>query len=267
MFADDICQKYPELKPEDLRFILSEILELPPSQLYSRLVFSAEQNKQFESAITRLRKGEPPQYVVNKAWFYGLSFYVDERVLIPRFDSEVLVEALSNYIKGDEKVLEIGVGSAALSIALKKEYPGLRMHGTDFSEDALVVAKMNADMHDCDITFHHADLFPLGESGFDILFSNPPYISENEYQQLDIRVKDHEPKSALLAKNEGLEYYQRICSDLARYMNINGIVAFEHGFDQQERIVNLTESYGLKTLQMGKDLAFRDRFVIAKISF
>lgn len=265
MFADDICQKYPDLKPEDLRFLLSEILELPPSRLYSRLAFNDAQNELFESAIKRLQRGEPPQYIVNKAWFYGLSFYVDKRVLIPRFDSEVLVEALSRYIKGDEKVLEIGVGSAALSIALKKEYPALRMHGTDISEDALAVAKMNADTHGCDITFHHADLFPVGESGFDIVFSNPPYISDDEYQKLDIRVKEHEPKSALLAKKEGLEYYQRICGDLARYMNINAIVAFEHGFDQQERIVNLTESYGLKTLQMGKDLSFRDRFIIAKI--
>lgn len=266
MFADDICLKYQDLKPEDIRFLLSEILSLPPSRLHSQLTFNSEQKHLFESAIKRLRTGEPPQYIVNNAWFYGLSFYVDKRVLIPRFDSEVLVEALSRYIKGDERVLEIGVGSAALSIALKKEFPSLVMHGTDISKDALAVAKINAERHGCDITFHHADLFPSVESGFDIILSNPPYISENEYQKLDSRVKDYEPKSALLAKNEGLEYYQRIYENMASYLNINGIVAFEHGFDQQARIVNLTESYGFKILQMGKDLSSRDRFIIAKIN-
>ncbi len=266
MFADDICLEYQDLKPEDIRFLLSEILETPPSRLHSRLSFNLEQKQQFENAIMRLREGEPPQYIVNNAWFYGLSFFVDKRVLIPRFDSEVLIEALLHYIKGDEKLLEIGVGSAALSIVLKKEHPSLEIHGTDISEDALAVAKINAKRHNCDITFHHADLFPKEEIGFDIILSNPPYISENEYQKLDRVVKEYEPKLALLANNEGLEYYQRIYENMASYLNINGIVAFEHGFDQRERIVNLTESYGFKTLQMGKDLSSRDRFIIAKIN-
>lgn len=266
MKVDDYSLKHPLLLREDIRFILSEILDIPPSRLTGEYRIEPEKAKQIEDALKRLESGEPPQYIVGRAWFYGLPFYVDSRVLIPRFDSEVLVEAVAKHLKGDEKVLEIGVGSGALSIALKSIFPDLRVHATDISADALEVAKINIQNHNMEIKLHHADLFPKkSEKSFDLIISNPPYICAEEYELLEDRVKRFEPKLALFSENGARRSYERICAQAANYLTNSGILAFEHGYNQQKCIVNLTESHGFKTLQMGKDLASRDRFIIAKL--
>lgn len=264
MITDEICRAYPELKKEDISFLLCEILDVSASELTLVQEIPEDKRAILKGYLKELGQGRPPQYITNTAYFYGLRLYVDERVLIPRFDTEPLVEAILPYLKGEEKVLEIGVGSGAISIALRARYPALDIHATDISEGALEVAILNASKYGGDIKFHLADLFPVSERGFALIISNPPYIPSEEYQKLDKMVKDYEPKSALLAKNKGLAVYHKILKKAPLYLQKKGLIAFEHGATQQKELALLTEKASFKILQMGKDLALRDRFIIAE---
>lgn len=216
--------------------------------------------------LRRLQQGEPPQYVARKAWFYGLELYVDPRVLIPRFDTEVLVEAVLAMLSPGDRVLEIGAGSGAIALALKSQCPELSVLATDIDEGALEVARINRDKLQLKVELVHADLFPPEAEPFDLIISNPPYISAEEYHGLAARVKDYEPAIALIAENDGLAFYLRIISRAPRYLRDGGILAFEHGYNQQQALRNLTESAGFETLQMGKDLALQDRFLITRLN-
>ena len=165
-----------------------------------------------EDGIKRLNNGEPVQYIVGNVDFYGYKINVNKNVLIPRFETEELVFKTINLIKKNLneniKVLDIGTGSGCISIALKKEIPGLDITAVDISEDALVVAKNNALENNCEINFIKSDLFNNIDDKYDLIISNPPYISYDE-QIMDI-VKKNEPHLALYAKNNGLYFYEEI---------------------------------------------------------
>ncbi len=252
----------PSAVEGDIRHLIAEYLGVSVSEL--ALVNDPDYNQQVQicAMIEKLRSGIPPQYILQSAWFYGFSFYVDSRVLIPRFDTEVMVEALEKYLKPGMRVLDIGTGSGVIAITLKKLHPELELHASDLSSDALAVAQHNARQHQVDVTLHHVDLFPDTPRLFDVIISNPPYISSQEYENLDPMVKDHEPVSALLADDDGLEYYHRIINEAAKRLHTGGIMAFEHGCTQQQQVLCLTEKAGFISLEMGKDLAGRDRFLI-----
>ena len=218
-----------------------------------------------EDGIKRLNNGEPVQYIVGNVDFYGYKINVNKNVLIPRFETEELVFKTINLIKKNLneniKVLDIGTGSGCISIALKKEIPGLDITAVDISEDALVVAKNNALENNCEINFIKSDLFNNIDDKYDLIISNPPYISYDE-QIMDI-VKKNEPHLALYAKNNGLYFYEEIIKNSSNYLNDKNIIAFEIGYLQANEIKKMAHKYYPNSnIIIEKDMQEKDRFVI-----
>jgi release factor glutamine methyltransferase len=262
MRLDGFFALAPDQAPQDIEYLICESLGLSKAALALSPQPDAEQEQSLIAAISLLRSGIPAQYIVGRAWFYGLAFRVNPHVLIPRFDTEVMVEAVQRYLKPHDRVLDLCTGSGIIAITLKHLLPDLAMHASDISPSALAVAKSNAALHKADITFHQADLFPLGLPAFHAIISNPPYISKSEYESLAIGVRDYEPGLALLAGDDGLDFYHRIIAQAAQHLCDEGILALEHGAAQQNDVLHLTEIAGFRTLEIGKDLAARDRYLI-----
>lgn len=217
-----------------------------------------------EDGIKRLNSGEPVQYIVGNVDFYGYKINVNKNVLIPRFETEELVFKTINLIKKNLneniKVLDIGTGSGCISIALKKEIPGLDITAVDISEDALVVAKNNALENNCEINFIKSDLFNNIDDKYDLIISNPPYISYDE-QIMDI-VRKNEPHLALYAKNNGLYFYEEIIKNSSNYLNDKNIIAFEIGYLQANEIKKMAHKYYPNSnIIIEKDMQEKDRFV------
>lgn len=217
-----------------------------------------------EDGIKRLNNGEPVQYIVGNVDFYGYKINVNKNVLIPRFETEELVFKTINLIKKNLneniKVLDIGTGSGCISISLKKEIPGLDITAVDISEDALVVAKNNALENNCEINFIKSDLFNNIDDKYDLIISNPPYISYDE-QIMDI-VKKNEPHLALYAKNNGLYFYEEIIKNSSNYLNDKNIIAFEIGYLQANEIKKMAHKYySNSNIIIEKDMQEKDRFV------
>lgn len=217
-----------------------------------------------EDGIKRLNNGEPVQYIVGNVDFYGYKINVNKNVLIPRFETEELIFKTINLIKKNLneniKVLDIGTGSGCISIALKKEIPGLDITAVDISEDALVIAKNNALENNCEINFIKSDLFNNIDDKYDLIISNPPYISYDE-QIMDI-VKKNEPHLALYAKNNGLYFYEEIIKNSSNYLNDKNIIAFEIGYLQANEIKKMAHKYYPNSnIIIEKDMQEKDRFV------
>lgn len=217
-----------------------------------------------EDGIKRLNNGEPVQYIVGNVDFYGYKINVNKNVLIPRFETEELIFKTINLIKKNLneniKVLDIGTGSGCISIALKKEIPGLDITAVDISEDALLVAKNNALENNCEINFIKSDLFNNIDDKYDLIISNPPYISYDE-QIMDI-VKKNEPHLALYAKNNGLYFYEEIIKNSSNYLNDKNIIAFEIGYLQANEIKKMAHKYYPNSnIIIEKDMQEKDRFV------
>jgi len=217
-----------------------------------------------EDGIKRLNNGEPVQYIVGNVDFYGYKINVNKNVLIPRFETEELIFKTINLIKKNLnkniKVLDIGTGSGCISIALKKEISGLDITAVDISEDALLVAKNNALENNCEINFIKSDLFNNIDDKYDLIISNPPYISYDEHI-MDI-VKKNEPHLALYAKNNGLYFYEEIIKNSSNYLNDKNIIAFEIGYLQANEIKKMSHKYYPNAnIIIEKDMQEKDRFV------
>ncbi|MFA7543481.1 MAG: peptide chain release factor N(5)-glutamine methyltransferase [Candidatus Cloacimonadaceae bacterium] len=264
MRLDTYYAAAPEIECRDIDYLVSELLQYPELFLYLRDEPSKAESQEILNAIQRLNAGVPAQYILGYAYFFGMQLKVNPGVLIPRFDTENLSAAFSDYLKPNDKVLEIGCGSGAIAISLKCEMPSLELYATDISAMALKVARDNALKHKAQIHFYRADLFPPIDTKYNAIISNPPYISEKEYASLSPQIRDYEPPGALLAGIDGLDYYRRILERAANYLTDDGILAFEHGYNQQEALERLTENTGYKTLQKGKDLQYLPRFLILK---
>ena len=203
----------------------------------------------------------PVQYIVNKAYFCGLPLYVDENVLIPRFDTEVLVEEVLNLGDKNKKILDVCTGSGAIAIALKKLGKFERVDALDISEKALKIAKKNAKALECDINFLKSDMFSslTSENKYDIIVSNPPYIQSHIVDSLERQVKDFEPRLALDGDIDGMKFYKIIEKNFMNFLSPSGILALEIGYDEASDIKNLFED---KKVIIKKDLAGLDRVAI-----
>ena len=205
----------------------------------------------------------PIQYILNKAYFCGLPFYVNENVLIPRFDTEVLVEEVLKISKKDKskRILDICTGSGAIAIALKKLGGFERVDALDISDKALEVAKRNANELDSDINFLKSDMFSslTCENKYDIIVSNPPYIQSDVVDTLESEVKDFEPRLALDGDVDGMKFYKIIAKNYENYLADNGVLALEIGYDEADDIRALFEG---KNVVIKKDLANLDRVAI-----
>ncbi len=249
---------------QELHSILAEIihcnkLEIP---LLRDKELSGDQVEKFRRFSRLLLEGVPLQHVLGKAWFYGLEFTITPDVLIPRPETEGLVELALMRAKAGMNILEIGAGSGCVSVALKKNLPGLRVTATESSPQAFEIAKRNAARHSCEVDLRLCDLFPDGDEVFNLIVSNPPYIAGDEYAGLELRVREHEPREALLAREGGLEYYRRILRDARPRLAGEGLILFEHGAGQRQAVEDIAASSGFSTVYAGADLAGRDRYLV-----
>lgn len=217
-----------------------------------------------DADIEKLKQGIPVQYIVGHVDFYGYPILVDERVLIPRFETEELIlKTLATsraLFQEPVNILDIGTGSGCIAITLKKELPGSCVTAVDISNDALDVARMNASKNDVDITFYEGSLLEPVQGKYDIIISNPPYIDVTD--DVMESVDKYEPHQALYAAHNGLYCYEEILKNVSRYLNETFLIAFEIGESQGRSVSELAKKY-LHDVQVTvvKDMQERDRFV------
>lgn len=244
-----ICKKLKKVTDEYNKIALIFLAQLLNEE--KALIIANKENIQLtDQQIDQLLKwvdkyvnGYPLQYCTNIAYFMGLQFYVDSNVLIPRFDTEIVVEqALKLLVKSKKSyVLEIGTGSGCISVSIAKYIDNVNIIATDISNEALKVAKQNAIINGVEnkITFINSDLFKnVDYENFDMIISNPPYISEQEYELLDKKVK-MEPKTALVSNDNGLYFFNKIAKEGFRYLKNGGYIVFEVGFSQGKEVKNI----------------------------
>lgn len=245
---------------------------LPPQAVWTRgeseLPASACRN--FCRDMKRFEDGTPLAHISGRAFFHALEFAVTPQVLIPRQDSECLLEQSLKRCAGETSLLDIGCGSGILSICLALERPQARIHALDSSFSALILARQNACRHGVQkrICFHHADLFPAGslcpEEGFDIILSNPPYISRPEWPKLDPSVREHEPVAALYGGLDGLDCYRRIIGGAPAFLKPGGYLLFEMGYRQADALSRLLQVGGFSNLERYRDTGGHERVLAAR---
>ena len=220
-------------------------------------------DKTLDEGIELLNKGIPVQYIVGNVDFYGYNFKVNENVLIPRFETEELVEKtikyINKYFNKKVDILDLGTGSGCIAITLKKELD-CNVDAVDISSKALEIAKLNAKNNNVDITFYEGDMLNPINKKYDVIISNPPYIAYNE-EIMEI-VKNNEPHTALYAEDNGLKYYKDIISNANKYLKEKSIIAFEIGEKQGKLILEYAKKYFKDSIiTVEKDMQNRDRFV------
>ena len=212
--------------------------------------------------IKRLEQGEPVQYIIGNVNFYGNIFRVNKNVLIPRFETEELIEKTLKKIKNKSdklRIVDLGTGSGCIAITLKKELSNSVVDAVDISNDALEVAKENAKLNNVEINFYQGNMLEPLTNKYDLIISNPPYIDRNE-PIMDI-VKNNEPELALYADNNGLYYYEYILKNAINYLNDNYLIAFEIGYKQGQKLIELSNKYLPNSkIIIEKDLSGKDRF-------
>lgn len=242
-----------------------------PHQLYLMMDGEVDEEllKQFQDGMQRYMNGEPIQYINGKENFFSRDFIVNENVLIPRYETEELVEnilyKIDDYFDDYSSIdlCDVGTGSGAIAITLALEEPKLNVVATDISEEALEVAKANASELDAQVTFYQGDMLePLidRQQKFDIFVSNPPYIPQD--QEIESVVKDNEPHVALFGGNDGLYFYRKIFKDVRHVLKDRALLAFEMGFDQRELMSQAVEQYfpGIP-YEIIKDINGKDRML------
>ncbi len=222
-----------------------------------------EKSKRKE-ALQRLKNKEPVQYIVGNVDFYGYKINIDKRVLIPRFETEELVENtikyINKYFNSNIDILEIGTGSGCISIALKKELKNVNIVATDISKDAIQVAVNNAKENNVNINFINTNIYDEINQKFDCIISNPPYISKSE-KIMDV-VYNNEPHCALFADNNGLYYYEEILKNISSILKEKYLICFEIGFTQADSIKKMCSKYlSNYTFIVKKDMQKRDRMI------
>ena len=215
------------------------------------------------ACIEKRSKRIPLSHITNSRDFYGYTFFVNENVLIPRQETEVLVEEALKVCKG-KRVLDLCTGSGCIIISLAKEGNLKEAVGVDISKQALEVATKNAVDLEAEVLFLHSDLFEQVEGTFDVIVSNPPYIPTLEIEELMPEVRLHEPMLALDGTADGLAFYRKIINEAKRYLNKGGSVLFEIGHDQGDAVKNLFLEAEFEDVTVIQDLTGRDRVVTAR---
>lgn len=234
--------------------------------LYPNKEIADDTADRYFELIRRRTLHEPCQYIIGNCGFYGISLLVNEKVLIPRQDTELLVEKTIQAAKPSAQVLDLCTGSGAVAVAAAAQRPDIRMTAADISEEALEVARANAKRNYCGIRFVRSDLFEGidPELKFDVIASNPPYVSDAEYEELMPEVKDHEPALALKAGPEGLDIYRRLVPEAPEHLNPGGALIVEIGCFQGAAVSGLFEEAGFES-RVFKDLAGLDRVVFGRL--
>ncbi|MEI8315723.1 MAG: peptide chain release factor N(5)-glutamine methyltransferase [Verrucomicrobiota bacterium] len=250
-----------------IELLLAHVLKKKRLQLYLEFErdLDAATLEILRGLVKRRVAGEPLQYVTGEAEFCGLKLAVDRRVLIPRPETELLVEIVA--ARKPATVVDVGTGSGCIALALAQRLPAAEVTAVDISSDALAVAKANAGRYDFKnfTRLLEGDLLSIFPDGFtvDAIVSNPPYIASGDSAQLPREVKDFEPAQALFAGVDGLEVIRRLILEAKRFLSPNGFVALEIGAGQCAAVAKLLESAGYKVAQVEKDLQGHERVIVA----
>lgn len=252
------------------KMLLSSYLDVNPLELLTILDKEVDSDieKLYKSSLEALKENKPIQYVIGNVNFYGLKFIVNKNVLIPRFETEELVEQVVEYTKDLNKdkikILDLGCGSGAIGLTLKSILKDSEVTLTDISKEALEIAKLNANNLNLDVTFIESDWFSnVKLEKYDIIVSNPPYIRTDE--EIEEIVKNNEPSLALYGGVDGLDCYRKILANIKPYLNNKFLIAFEIGESQKEEIYDIVNKY-LKDIEITckKDLYGRNRMIFVR---
>ncbi len=266
----EVSRKFHEVgidEISDFDWICVEITGKRRSELAFIKEFSKQELEQINEAVEKRLKHIPLALIFGKTCFYGLNFVVSKDVLIPRLDTEILVERVIDEIrsrKTNVSVLDIGTGSGAIAVTIAKE-TGAKVTAVDVSEKALEIAKQNAKFNDVDVEFANSDLFEdISDLKVDIIVSNPPYIESAVIDDLMPEVKYHEPILALDGGETGLDFYERIIKDAPNHLNSHGKLFFEIGYNQGASVSSLMKEK-FKNILVVKDYLGNDRVVVGEI--
>ncbi|ABX26930.1 Protoporphyrinogen oxidase [Lactobacillus helveticus DPC 4571] len=254
--------------PEDIDYVLAERLNLTPSEfeLKQDMVLSDDQLKQANKDIKKLAKGVSPQYILGYAWFFGYKIMVQRGVLIPRFETEELVEWTLKSLKSGDKVLDLGTGSGCITVALAKEaekkgIKDLTLYASDITDAALRTSEENFLTYDLDVVTRKANVL-IGLEKFDKIISNPPYIKTTEKKEMDANVLQNEPKEALFAGNDGLDFYKKFAKQVRDHLNSHGEFFLEFGFSEEDQLKELfAKELPDFDIEFRKDMAGKPRMV------
>lgn len=246
--------------------LIAHALEMPRLNLYmqfDRPLTDSELDK-CRKSLSRRSQNEPVEYITGSLEFYMCHIHVDKNVLIPRQETEILVDLIAKELAGQDltgkTLLDLCCGSGCIGISLKKRFPNLSVILSDISSEALVLAKRNASANEVEVEILQGDLLePFDGRKADFVVCNPPYVTEEEYSSLDASVKNYEPKLALVSGRTGLEIYQRLSRELAKHLNSNYKVWFEIGAGQGD---SLKEIFCGWNISVKPDWAGHDRFVV-----
>ncbi|CDE55485.1 release factor glutamine methyltransferase [Clostridium sp. CAG:269] len=257
----------PKLKA---RLLLQYVLDKPRQYIivYDNKEIDKQQQWQYFVNIEKLTKGIPLQHITHRQEFMKMDFFVDENVLIPRSDTEILVEEVIKIAQkyNSPRILDLCTGSGAIAISLKKFVPNADITAVDISEKALEIAQKNAKKLETKINFLKSDLFDkLDNKKFDIIVSNPPYIRKDEIKKLSEEVQK-EPKIALDGGEDGLDFYRIIAEQAINYLKTGSFLCFEIGYNQKNDVIKIIEDeQNYKNTYCKKDLYGNDRIIITQV--
>ena len=248
------------------KILLAEILNKNPLELLTCLneIVPLEKVELYKKEVLALEEGKPLQYVIGYVNFYGNKFYVDERCLIPRFETEELVENTINYVNkyftNPVDIIDLGTGSGVIGLTLEKKLSTNSVDLVDISKEALEVTHKNCGNLNSNANLIESDFFTNINKKYDVIISNPPYIKTNE--EIEDIVRDNEPHLALYAGEKGLDCYEKILMSISNYMKDRCLIAFEIGYEQRDDIINLINKYldNVK-IEVKKDLSEKDRMI------
>ena len=262
-------------KEESLaRFLLMYMLDESPqlfSNSFSEQMSKENEEKYFSLIEKHIKEDVPLSHLVGFEYFYDRKFKVTKDVLSPRMETEELIYRVVEYVKSTKKnnlkILDLCTGSGIIAITLKKELSqfSIDVVASDISEEAIKVAKENAQSHDATIKFIQSDIFNNIADKFDIIVSNPPYIDRKDEVTMQDNVLKYDPHLALFAEEEGMYFYRKIIEQANDYLNENGVIFFEIGYDQKDKIIKLADLNGYSA-EVYKDINGRDRmaFLVRK---
>jgi len=271
--VDYFSQKGIENPRLTAEVLLAHLLQHDRMYLYVHYNQPLEQHEreQFKTLIRQRVQGVPTQYITGKQEFWSLEFQVEPGVLIPRPETEHLVEAAIQHAKSfsQPRILDLGTGSGAIAISLQHELPDANVYAGDISGEAVAIAMKNADrllQPHHRLSFAHGDLFaPFQDMTFDLIVSNPPYIAADEYAALAREIKEHEPKSALYAGEHGLDIYRRLIAEAPSYLAAEGVVLVEIGYGQHDAVAALFQDRGFIMEETIQDYAGIERVIAARL--
>lgn len=258
----------------ETQILISHSLNLSETKLISNALIELNENEinKIETLINRRLNFEPIAYITNKKEFYGIDFYVNNSVLIPRVETEEIIDLIKEYIdkKIDKKnkkfsICDIGAGCGNIAITLKKLFENADITAIEISEKAMQVIKKNCEnilQNKNSINIINADALSFTpKNKFDIIVSNPPYVALKDKDNLQ-RDLYFEPENALYSGYDGMDFYRNFFNIIDRYLKYNGAFFFEIGFNQGKELINICESFNIKNVEIKKDLSGKDRFLI-----